>query len=158
LYACMTYPQMARYTIRYNLNNVWTGPGANWQFVCQSHKLIYVPLLGTLGYTVSSDAPTNISVHLDGGGALVVPTYDNHGNDTQWIENDLKMILDTTLYRAASSPGTVYFQVQGYDAAGNMVAGIDDTIQLYIANKASTGQINAVDLRVATDEDCTLLY
>ena len=67
------------------------------------------------------------------------------------------MVLDTTLYRAANNPGTVYFRIQGYDASGNMVAGVDDIIQLYIANKASTGQINAVDLGVATDEDCTLL-
>ena len=41
-------------------------------------------------------------MHLDGGGLVTVPTYDNHGNDTQWIENDLKMVVNTTLYRAAS--------------------------------------------------------
>jgi len=38
-----------------------------------------------------------------------------------------------------------------------MVAGVDDIIQLYIANKLSTGQINAVDLGTPTDDDCTLL-
>lgn len=157
MYACMNYPNAATYTLRYNLDNVWTGVGANWQFVPQSHKLIYVPLLGTPGYTGTTTGPTNRSVHLDGGAAVTVPTYDNHGNDTQWIENDLKMILDTTLYRTANNPGTVYFRIQGYDAAGNMVAGVDDIIQLYIANKASSGQINAVDLGTPADDDCTLL-
>ncbi|HEY1261100.1 MAG TPA: hypothetical protein VGF34_17765 [Stellaceae bacterium] len=157
LYACMTYPEVASYTLRYNLDNVWTGPGANWQFVIQSHKLIFVPLLGTAGYTGSSVGPINRAVHLDGGAATSVPTYDNHGNDTQWIENDLKMVLDTTLYRAASNPGPVYFRIQGYDAAGNLVAGVDDTIPLYIANRASTGHIAAVDLGVPADDDCTLL-
>jgi hypothetical protein len=157
LYACMTHPQVATYTIRYNLDNIWTGLGANWQFVQQPHKLIHVPELGTLGYTGTSVGPTNRSVHLDGGGATPVPTYDNHGNDTQWIENDLKVVLDTTLYRASSNPGTVYFRIQGYDAAGNLVAGVDDTIQLYIANQPSTGQIHAVDLGTPADDDCTLL-
>lgn len=157
MYACMTYPNVASYTIRYNMDNVWSGSGANWQFVNQGHKLIFVPLLGTAGYTGTSVGPTNRAVHLDGGGAVTVPTYDNHGNDSQWIENDLKMILDTTIYRAANNPGTVYFRIQGYDAAGNVVAGVDDTIQLYIANKASTGQINAVDLGTPADDDCTLL-
>lgn len=157
LYACMTYPNVASYTIRYNLDNVWTGPGANWQFVSQGHSLIYIPSLGTPFYTGTPVGPINRAVHLDGGGAVTVQTYDNHGNDTQWIENDLKMVLDTTLYRAASSPGTVYFRIQGYDAAGNMVAGVDDTIQLYIANKASVGSITAVDLGTPADDDCTLL-
>lgn len=157
LYACMTYPNVASYTIRYNLDNVWMGIGANWQFVNQGHKLIYVPLLGTLGYTGTTVGPTNRMVHLDGGVAVSASAYDNHGNDTQWIENDLKMILDTTLYRTAANPGTVYFRIQGYDAAGNMVAGVDDIIQLYIANKASVGQIKAVDLGTPAEEDCTLL-
>lgn len=157
LYACMTSPQVASYTIRYNLDNVWTGPNANWQFVHQSHTLIYVPDLGTPGYTGSSVGPTNRSVHLDGGPATVAPTYDNHGNDTQWIENDLKMILDTTLYRAPENPGTVYFRIEGYDAAGNPVPGVVDTIWLYIANQPSTGKIVAVDLGTPADDDCTLL-
>jgi hypothetical protein len=157
VYACMTAPQVASYTIRYNLDNVWTGPGANWKFVNQPHYLIYVPLLGSAGYTGSSVGPVPRSVHLDGGLATTVPTYDNHGNDPQWIENDLKAVLDTTLYRGAASPGTVYFRIQGYDAAGNLVAGVDDRIPLYIANRASTGEIKAVDLGTPADTDCTLL-
>jgi len=51
----------------------------------------------------------------------------------------------------------VYFRIQGYDSAGNLVTGVDDTIPLYIANKPSTGQIVAVDLGTPTDDDCTLL-
>lgn len=157
LYACMTYPNVARYTIRYNLDDVWTGPGANWQFVGEAHKLIFVPALGTVGYTGTQVGPNLNPVQLDGGPAVSVQTYDNHGNDTQWIENDLKIILDTTLYRGINNPGTVYFRIQGYDAAGNLVAGVDDTIPLFIANKATTGQINAVDLGTPADDDCTLL-
>jgi hypothetical protein len=157
LYACMTYPNVASYALRYNLDNVWTGIGANWQFVPQGLQLLYVPMLGTLGYKGSSVGPLNRSVHLDGGAAVTVPTYDNHGNDSQWIENDLKMVLDTNLYRTANNPGTVYFRIQGYDASGNMVAGVDDTIQLYIANQPSAGQINSVDLGTPADDDCTLL-
>jgi len=155
LYACMTSPQVATYTIRYSLNSVWTP--ASSQFVHQAHALIHVPELGTPGYQGTSVGPTNRNVHLDGGGLTSCPTYDNHGNDAQWIENDLKMILNTALYRAAGDPGTVYFRIQGYDAAGNLVSGVDDTIPLYIANKPSTGQIMAVDLGTPADDDCTLL-
>lgn len=157
LYACMTYPNVASYTIRYNLNNVWTGIGANWQFVIEEHKLVLVSLLGTANYTGTPVGPNPLSVHLDSGPAVSVPTYANHGNDTPWIENDLKMILDSRLYRAISNPGTVYFRIQGYDANGNVVAGVDDIIQLFIANRPSTGQINAVDLGTLADDDCTLL-
>ena len=157
LYACMTAPQVASYTLRWNLDDHWSGPGANWQYVNQSHELIYVPSLGLPGYTGTSVGPTNRAVHLDGGALATVPTYDNHGSDTQWIENDLKMVLDTMLYRAPTNPGTVFFRIQGYDAAGNLVAGVDEIIPLYIANRASVGQIMAVDLGTPTDDDCTLL-
>ena len=157
LYACMTAPQVASYTLRWNLDDVWSGPGANWQYVNQSHELIFVPMLGLPGYTGSSVGPTNRAVHLDGGAAVAVPTYDNHGNDTQWIENDLKVVLDTTLYRAPTNPGPVYFRIQGYDAAGNLVAGVDEIIPLFIANRASTGSIVAVDLGTPAADDCTLL-
>jgi hypothetical protein len=160
----MTQPQVASYTLRYSNDDPGvgpggpaTGPGSNWHFVTQGHSLINIPLLGTAGYTGSTVGPTNRSVHVDGGSATLVPTYDNHGNDTQWIENDLKMILDTTLYRAAADPGTVWFRIEGYDAAGNRVAGVVDTIPLYIANQASSGEIIAVDLGTPTDNDCTLL-
>jgi hypothetical protein len=157
LYACMTAPQVASYTIRYSLDDPSMGPVGNWQFVTQGHYLIFVPLLGSLNYTGTSVGPTNRSVHLDGGGAVTAPTYDNHGNDTQWIENDLKMVLNTALYRAADNPGTVTFRIQGYDASGNFVAGVDDQIPLYIANAPSTGKIVAVDLGTPTEDDCTLL-
>jgi hypothetical protein len=157
LYACMTAPQVASYTIRYNLDNVWTGPGANWQFVRQPHALVHLPELAP-GYAGTSVGPTDRTVHLDGGSATLVSTYNNHGNDSQWIENDLKMVLDTTIYRAATNPGPVYFRIQGYDATGNLVTGVDDTIPLYIANRASTGEIKAVDLGTPADEDCTLLH
>jgi len=158
LYACMTAPNVASYTIRQSLTNNWTGPrGGNWDFVTQPHYLVYVPLLGTLNYTGSQVGPFTLSVHVDGGGAVNAPAYDNHGGDSLWIENDLKMILNTMLYRAANNPGTVYFRIQGYDASGNLVAGVDDTIQLYIANQPSTGKIVSVDLGTPTDSDCTLL-
>lgn len=158
LYACMTQPQVASYTIRWNLDNVWTGAGANWQFVDESHLLVHVPLLGTPNYVGSSVGPVDRAVHLDGGAATpTVKTYDNHGNDSLWIENDLKMILDSTRYRSADNPGTVYFRIQGYDAGGHMVAGVDDTIALFIANKASRGEIVSVDLGTPADDDCTLL-
>jgi hypothetical protein len=153
LHACMTAPQVASYTIRYDLNGI---PGAHSPFVQQAHQLVHTPELSPT-YTGTTVGPSNRTVHVDGGAAVSVPTYDNHGNDYQWIENDLKMILDTTLYRAANNPGTVRFRIQGYDAAGNLVPGVDDTIALYIANKPTTGEIVAVDLGTPTDTDCTLL-
>jgi len=58
LYACMTYPNVATYTLRYNLNNIWTGIGANWQFVPQTHTLIFV-LPWEPGYTGTNVGPTN---------------------------------------------------------------------------------------------------
>jgi len=158
LYACMTSPNVASYTIRHSLSNDWTGPrGGNWDYVTEPHKLVYVPLLGTLNYTGSQVGPFTRSVHLDGGGAVDAQAYDNHGGETLWIENDLKMILDTTQYRPVNNPGTVYFRIQGYDASGNLVTGVDDTIHLYISNRPTTGHIVSVDLGTPTDSDCTLL-
>ena len=152
LYACMTAPNVARYTIRYSLDNV------NWQFVQEGFSLINVPMLGTSGYTGTPVGPTPASVHLDGAAvAVTAPTYDNHGNDSQWIENDLKVILNTSRYRDADHAGTVYFRIQGYDAAGNLVAGVDDTIPLFIANKPTAGSIHAIDLGTPAEDDCTLL-
>lgn len=148
LYACMTTPAVVSYTVRYS-----TDGGSSWDFVHEPHQLFH----GGSDFTFLPLGPTPNSVHVDGGGAVTVPTYINHGGENNWIENDLKIILDTSLYRSADNPGTVHFRIQGYDSAGNLVPGIDDTIPLFIANRRSTGQIHAIDLGTPADDDCTNL-
>lgn len=148
LYACMTTPAVARYTVRYS-----TDGGSSWDFVHEPHQLFHAA--GSFAFEPLG--PISHSVQVDGGGAVPVPTYENHGGENNWIENDLKIILDTNLYRSADNPGTVKFKIQGYDAAGNMVAGVEDTIPLFIANRPSTGKIHAVDLGTPADDDCTNL-
>jgi hypothetical protein len=109
------------------------------------------------GYTGTAVGSTLRAVHVDGGAAVVRPTYDNHQGDSNWIENDLKLVLDTSRYTGPTGLGSVDFRIQGYDAAGTHVAGTDDTIRLFLDNNPSTGSIKNVNAGTLTPDDCALL-
>jgi hypothetical protein len=153
MYACFGASNVASYTMRFRR----IGIDVDWQFVDEGFKLVYVPSLGIPGYTGTSVGSTPLSVHVDGGAAVTRPTYANHQGDSNWIENDLKLILNTNLYVGPANHGSVDFKIQGYDAAGNHVAGTDDTIRLYLDNKPSTGSIKNVNAGTTADDDCALL-
>ncbi len=158
LYACLG-KKVTYYTLRYKR----IGIDVDFSFVAEEFKLNYIPDFG-VGYTGTPVGPTLRSVHVDGGSAVTVQTYESHEGDSNWIENDLKLILNSYLYRPAENPGSVDFKIQGYDSTGKLVAGTDDTIRLYIHNQYymsgrpnnSKGDIASITMGATTLGDCAL--
>jgi hypothetical protein len=158
-YICFGNSNVTSYSLRYKRVGIDTA----YQFVGEGFALNHVPDFGP-GYSGTPVGPTLRSVHVDGGAAITVETYDNHEGDSNWIENDLKLILNSFLYRPGDQPGSVDFKVEGYDAAGNRVAGTDDEIRLYIHNRTfilgrpnnSKGDIASITMGSVTLGDCAL--
>ena len=151
LYACFGKPQVTSYTVRY----FRAGIDTDWQFVDETFRLNHIPDFAP-GYGGTLVGSTPRSVHVDGGTAAMRPTYDNHEGDSNWIENDLKLILSSGTYRPVDNPGSVDFKIQAYDSAGNPVAGTDDTIRLYIDNRPATGDIDSISMGATSLGDCGL--
>ena len=153
LYGCFGPANVAWYSVRFKR----IGFDTDWQFVEETLKLNHVPEFSAT-YTGTKVGPFTRSIHVDGAVTAVDhPTYDNHQGDSNWIENDLKVLLNTALYGGPSGHGSVDFKIQGYDAAGNLVAGTDDTIRLYVDNTPSTGSIKNVNVGVLAPDDCALI-
>lgn len=152
VYACLG-AGVTWYSMRYKR----VGIDLTFQPVGEQFKLNHIPDFA-VGYTGTPVGSTLLSVHVDGGAAVMHPVYENHQGDSNWIENDLKLILSSSLYTGPALHGSVDFRIQGYDAGGNLVAGTDDTIRLYVDNKPSTGSIKNVSVvgAVAPD-DCALI-
>jgi hypothetical protein len=159
LYACFGRPEVVTYSVRFRRAGIDTG----WNFVSEQHKLNHIPDLSPT-YTGTPVGSTLRDVHVDGGGLQNVPTYDNHEGNSNWIENDLKLVLSSGLYRPANQPGPVDFMIEGYDSAGNRVAGTNDTIRLYIHNRDfflgrpndRKGDIASITMGTTTLGDCAL--
>lgn len=162
LYCCFGKPQALRYAIFYKQPSE-----TNWHPVNQGHVLNYIPDFAP-GYTGTSVGPTlsavNPSVPTGLPPNTPIPTYANHEGDLNWIENDLKMILSSGLYRPEDDPGSVEFHIEAYDGAGNVVAATSDTITLYIHNQttiagrpqSSKGDIQSITMGATTLGDCAL--
>jgi hypothetical protein len=144
-------PLIERYTIRYSSD------GVSWQFVKQdySHPLFSKRFL--LNYSGDPVGPFYVNVHVPNIGsagtvAQVVPSYINiqkqvyfDGVDWEFSNLDRYMQLNTALYDGTDSiPGAVYFLVEGYDAAGNVVPGARDLIAMFIHNRRLEYGINSV--------------
>jgi hypothetical protein len=158
IYGCLG-ANVARYTIRY-----WrVGIDTDWQFVQETSLLNYVPDFAP-NYAGTPVGPEFVGVRVDGGGVVTRPTYTNHDGDTNWIENDLKVILSSDLYRPFDSPGPVDFWIQGYDTAGKLVAGSDDHLRLFVHNRAlypgrpqnQKGDIASIAMGATALGDCGL--
>ncbi len=162
LYCCFGKPQALRYAIFHKRFSE-----SNWHPVNQGHVLNYIPDFAP-GYTGTSVGPTLSAVHPGVPTGLPpntpIPTYANHEGDLNWIENDLKMILSSGLYRPEDDPGSVEFHIEAYDGAGNVVAATSDTITLYIHNQTtmagrpqgSKGDIQSITMGATTLGDCAL--
>jgi hypothetical protein len=151
LYACFGKPQVRYYTIRYKR----IGLDSDFDFAHESMVLNHIPDFAP-GYTGTPVGWFPISLHVDGGPLVPARAYDNHEGDSNWIENDLKIILSTSNYRPIDNPGSVDFKTQGYDAAGNVVPGTDDVIRLYIDNRPATGDIQSITMGSTTLGHCAL--
>ena len=151
LYACFGKPQVTSYTVRYKR----IGIDSDFQFMSEAFALNHIPDFAP-GYTGTPVGSTLRAVHVDGGPVRTVPTYANHEGDSNWIENDLKLIFSSGYYRPVDQPGSVDFKIQGYDSAGTHVAGTDDLIRLYIDNRPATGDIESITMGATTLGDCAL--
>lgn len=141
-------PLIERFTIRYS------DDGVNWQFVKQdySHPLFSKRFL--LNYSGDPVGPFYVSLNVDGI-AQTVPSYLNiqkqvffDGVDWEFSNLDRYMKLSTGLYDGTDSvPGRVYFLVEGYDIAGNLVPGAKDLIAMYIHNRPLDFGIDSVQFQ-----------
>ncbi|AHF17730.1 hypothetical protein [Niabella soli] len=144
-------PLIERYTIRYSSD------GVNWQFVQQDYSHPRFSKRFLPNYSGDPVGPFFHTVNVPnvggaGSSAQNVPTYINiqkqvyfDGIDWEFSNLDRYMQLNTGLYDGSNNtPGTVYFLVEGYDAADNVVSGARDLIALYIHNRAMDYGINSV--------------
>lgn len=152
VYACFGRPEVVRYSVQYK--RPWQ-PDSDYQFAGETHKLNHIPEFSPT-YTGTPVGSTLHSVHVRGGAAQTVPTYDNHEGDGDWIENELKIILHTGNYRPVGEPGPVRFRVEGYDAGGNLVPATVDEITLYLDNKPATGDIASISMGGMPQTECGL--
>jgi hypothetical protein len=157
LSACFGRPEVITYSVRYKR----IGIDSDWQYVSEPHFLDYLPHLVPGGTQVGS---TLRNVHVDGGPLQIRPTYDNHEGNSNWLNTDLKVKLDSYKYRPWEQPGSVDFKIEGYDLAGNRVAGTEDMIRLYIHNRTfmagrpnnSKGNIASITMGTTTLDECAL--
>jgi hypothetical protein len=97
---------------------------------------------------------------VNGGGLVPAKAYDNIEQNLAWAASDwfLKAVISTgggsPAY--APNPGTVQFQIQGYDAAGNFVVGATDTVTMYIDNTDPLLDLLSVQMGAQTGGDCAL--
>jgi hypothetical protein len=86
--------------------------------------------------------------------------YDNIEQDLTWAASDwfLKAVISTGGGSPpyAPSPGTVQFQLQGYDADGNFVVGATDTVTMYIDNTGVDLALPSVEMGTQAGGDCAL--
>jgi hypothetical protein len=150
VYGCLDKNTVTTYTVRYKR----VGIDATFRFVEETHKLNFIPDFGPF-YDGTKVGPFPRTVDVDGTSTANTPTYDNRQGDSNWIENDLKILLDTDLYTGPAGHGSVDFKIQGYNSGGHMV--VEDTIRLYLDNRKTTGFIKNVNAGVQAPDDCALL-
>ncbi len=128
-------PIITHYTIRYKK------PGdLTWGFVNESYLHPKFSKRNLPNYNGDLVGPFTVNLKVDGGPAKSVPAYMNiqaqvfyNGIDWEWTNLDRYMQLTTAIYQDVG-PGTVYFLVEGYDSAGNLVSGARDLIAMFIDN------------------------
>ena len=127
-------PMISYYTMRFKK------PGGTWQFVHEAYTHRIVRSTNPANYTGDLVGPYPMTLHVDGISTPNVPAYRNiqkemlhDGIAWEFSDIDRFMQMNSAIYEAGT-PGTVYFMVEGYDAAGNLVAGAKDLIALFIDN------------------------
>jgi hypothetical protein len=131
-----TDPIIKHYTIRYSKD------GVHWQFVTESYLHPIFSKRNLPNYNGDLVGPFPATLMVDGVSTPNTPSYKNiqaevfhDGIDWEFTNLDRYMQLHSAIYQG-TQPGTVYFKVEGYDAAGNLVPGAKDLIALYIDNNA----------------------
>jgi hypothetical protein len=152
LFACfLDHPDAIYYTIRFKK------PGdTDWSFFQEKYTYLHKKNLGPGWYQGDLGGPDpNIpALQVDGGVATKVPAYHNFEN-CDWVQPRYrKAVISSWLYAPAG--GTASFKIEGYNAAGNKVAGAEDTIKLYIDNNNPVFDIFSVKMLDQSGGDCAL--
>jgi hypothetical protein len=158
MFACfLDQPSVEYYTIRFRK------PVGGWAFVQELYRHIKIADIGLPGYIGTKVGPDTRSLAVDGGAKVNVPSYHNIESDQAWIATHRlrKIQLSSAIYENAfygpgDSPRTVEFKIEGYNAAGDKVAGAEDTISLYIDNRPITGDISGVAMGATAPGECAL--
>ncbi|SCY04860.1 hypothetical protein [Nitrosospira sp. Nsp13] len=145
---------VTQYTIRHR-RKVGMGFGA-WEFYQEG---MFLQKIGFLQPQQIGPFDRNLEV-VNGGGMIAAKAYDNIEQNLAWAASDwfLKAVINTAggSPAYAPSPGTVQFQIQGYDAAGNFVVGATDTVTMYIDNTIPDLDLPSVQMGAQTGGDCAL--
>lgn len=134
----------AQNTIRTYTVRIRRATDPDWTFVSENYKHPKYSKRNLPAYLGDDVGAFPTTLHVDGGAAVTVPAYTNiqreifvDGVDWEFSNLDRYLQLNTSLYDevvGVTTPGTFYVRVDGYDAAGNPVAGATDMIALFIHN------------------------
>lgn len=153
---------IAWYTIR-----IRRADTPDWNFVSQEYLHPRFSKRSLPNYNGDLVGPFPTVLNVDGGGAKEVPAYRNIqretfalGVDWEFSSLDRYMRLNTSLYDNTSvepnEPGRFFLRVDGYDAAGSLVANATDLIALYIHNKPLVFSLSGISLDGVTPDPCNL--
>src|SRR5262245_12068605 len=156
LFGCFINGQrpVTQYTIRHR-HRTSTG-FSSWEFYQEGM------FLQKIGFLIPQQiGPFDRLLEVVNGGPLIpAKAYDNIELNLAWAASDwfLKAVISTNggTPAYAPSPGTVQFQLQGYDAAGNFVVGATDTVTMYIDNTFPDLDLPSVQMGSQTGGDCAL--
>ncbi len=157
LFGCFIgQPTVTQYTIRHRRKDMGTGIFGSWEFYQEG---MFLQKVGFLIPQQIGPFDRNLEI-VNGGGLIAAKAYDNIELNLAWAASDwfFKAVISTGggTPAYAPSPGTVEFEIQGYDAGGNFVVGATDARLLYIDNTQPDLDLPSVQMGAQTGGDCAL--
>lgn len=147
---------VTQYTIRHRRKNMSTGVWGSWEFYQEG---MFLQKIGFVAPQQIGPFDRMLEV-VNGQPKMLAKAYDNIEQNLAWAASDwfLKAVISTGSGAPpyAPSPGTVQFQIQGYDAAGNFVVGATDTVTMYIDNTVPDLDLPSVQMGTQTGGNCAL--
>jgi hypothetical protein len=147
---------VTQYTIRHRRKNMSTGVWSSWEFYQEG---MFLQKIGFIAPQQIGPFDRMLEV-VNGQPKMLAKAYDNIEQNLAWAASDwfLKAVISTGggTPPYAPSPGTVQFQIQGYDAAGNFVVGATDTVTMYIDNTVPALDLPSVQMGTQTGGNCAL--
>ncbi len=158
MFACfLDRPDVKYYTVRFRK------PGGGWAFVQELYRHPKIADIGLPGYIGTKVGPDNRNLAVDGGAKVPTPSYLNIESDPEWVATHrlrkvqlTSSLYENVLYGIGDSPRSVDFKIEGYNNAGDRVAGAEDTIRLYIDNRPVTGDISGITMGATVLGECAL--
>ena len=158
LIACLANDAIKYYTVRYKLPSE-----AGWKLVTEESRLPRFNGIDPL--PVSTSIRRSRSLQIDGVMTANVECFENVENSadaSSWVTtSNKKADLTTSIYvndkLFSAQQGTIRFRIEGYDAAGNKISTVDETIDLYLDNRGVEADIDPnVRLGIETLGNCAL--